>query len=111
MQNQETFPIVSITIKLLDDKDCYVNHFGHVWEIKSLRNLNAHKMQIAPNCLQYMHVYIRPHFQIQGVIVSSAAEPDVTWVQGNADLERCMTKSQALQVLLLSSPSTSQRAA
>lgn len=106
MQNQEMFPIVSITIKLLDDKACCLNHFSHVWEIKSLWSLNARKMQITLNCLQGMHVYIHPRFQVQGVIVRSAVETDVTWVQGNADLERCTKKPLVLQALLLMSPST-----
>lgn len=39
------------------------------------------------------------------------AEPGVTRVQGNADLERCVTKSPALQVFVPMSPSRGQQAA
>lgn len=57
-----------------------------------------------------MHVYIHPRFHMQDVTVSSAVEPDVTGVLGNADLERRVTKSQALLELILLSPSTGQQA-
>jgi len=51
MQKQETFPIVSITMQLLDDNICYPSHFSHIWEITSLQSLKADGTQITLNCL------------------------------------------------------------